>query len=132
MTELKINRMEFLVEFNEIKSLDDLKEKISENLMIQISNMRWVDVNGNELNEDEYKYYNVETYMEFDLDYLLDNYDYYNFRRVDLMVEQLDERGLDLFETLDDMIDGFFTWTLDNSFVNLISYDFKLFSYWIK
>jgi hypothetical protein len=132
MTELKINRMEFLVEFNEIKSLDDLKEKISENLMIQISNMRWVDVNGNELNEDEYKYYNVETYREFDLDYLLDNYDYYNFRRVDLMVEQLDERGLDLFETLDDMIDGFFTWTLDNSFVNLISYDFKLFSYWIK
>jgi hypothetical protein len=124
--------MEFLVEFNEIKSLDDLKEKISENLMIQISNMRWVDVNGNELNEDEYKYYNVESYREFDLDYLIDNYDYYNFRRVDLMVEQLDERGLDLFNTLDDMIDVFFTWTLDNSLVNLISYDFKLFSYWIK
>jgi hypothetical protein len=94
--------------------------------------MRWVDVNGNELNEDEYKYYNVESYREFDLDYLIDNYDYYNFRRVDLMVEQLDERGLDLFNTLDDMIDVFFTWTLDNSLVNLISYDFKLFSYWIK
>ena len=124
--------MEFFVEFNEIKSLDDLKEKISENLMIQISNMRWVDVNGNELKEDEYRYYNVESECEFDLDYLIDNCDYNNFRRVDLMVEQLEERGVDLFETLDEMIDDFFTLTLDNSIVNLKSYEFKLFSYWIN
>jgi len=100
--------------------------------MIQISNMRWVDVKGNELKKDEYRYYNVESECEFDLDYIIDNCDYNNFRRVDLMVEQLEERGVDLFETLNEMIDDFFTLTLDNSNVNLKSYEFKLFSYWIN
>jgi len=124
--------MELIVKFNEIKSLDDLKEKISENLMIQISNMRWVDVYGNELNEDEYEYYNVKSYIEFDLDYLIDNCDYNNFKRIDLMVERLEENGFDLFETLDEMISDYFLLTSDNSNVSVISYDFKLFSYWIN
>jgi hypothetical protein len=124
--------MEFLVKFNEIKSLDDLKEKMDENLMIQISNMRWVDVRGNELNEDEYDYYKVVKNLEFDLDYLIDNCDYNNFKRIDLMVEQLEENGFDLFETLDEMISDYFLLTSDNSNVSLISYDFKLLSYWIN
>ena len=84
------------------------------------------------LDVEEYKFYNIVSNCEFDLDYLIDNCDYNNFRRVDLMVEQLEERGVDLFETLDEMIDDFFTLTLDNSNVNLKSYEFKLFSYWIN
>ena len=119
--------MDFVVKFNEIKGLDDLREKMNENLMIKISNMRWVDVNGNEVDEKEYQYYNIDSHSEMDIEHIIDYYN--NFRRVDLMVEQIDERGLDLFETLDEMIEDYFTWTIDKSIITLKSYDFKLFSY---
>ena len=124
--------MELVVRFNEIKSIDELKEKLDENLMLKIFDMKWVDVKGNKLDEEEYKYYNVVSKCEFDLDYLIDNCDYNNFRRIDLMVEQLEENGFDLFETLDEMISDYFVLTSDNSNVSLIKYDFKLFSYWIN
>jgi hypothetical protein len=121
--------MEIEVKFNEIKSLDDLKENLSGNLMLKIFDMKWVDIKGNKLNEDEYKYYDVQSNLEFDLDYLIDNCDYNNFRRIDLMVEQLEENGFDLFETLDEMINDYFLFTSVNPNVYLKCYDFKLFSY---
>lgn len=124
--------MELVVRFKEIKSINDLKEKLDESIMLRISNMKWVDVKGNKLDEDEYKYYNIVSKDEFDLDYLIDNCDYNNFMRIDLMVEQLEEDGLDLFETLDEMINDYFLLISDNSDVLLKSYDFKLFSYTIN
>ena len=84
---------------------------------------------SSEVDEKEYQYYNIDSHSELDIYYMMDYYDYNNFRRVDLRVEQIDERGLDLFETLDEMIEVYFNWTIDKSIITLKSYDFKLFSY---
>lgn len=124
--------MELVFRYNEIKSLDDLKVKLGEDILLRIFDMKWVDVMGNKLDEEEYIFYNIDSNIEFDLDYLIDNCDYNNFRRIDLMVEQLEEYGLDLFETLDEMINDYFLLTSKNSVVSLKSYDFKLFSYTIS
>ena len=79
--------MKIQIKFNEIKNLTELKENLSENLMLKIFDMKWVDVKGNKLDVEEYKFYNVVYNCEFDLDYLIDNCDYNNFKRIDLMVE---------------------------------------------
>ena len=124
--------MKIEIKFNEIKNLTELKENLSENLMLKIFDMKWVDVKGNKLDVEEYKFYNVVSNCEFDLDYLIDNCDYNNFKRIDLMVEQLEENSIDLFETLDEMINDYFLLISDNSNVLLKNYNFKLFSYKIN
>ena len=47
--------MEIEIKFNEIKNLTELKENLSENLMLKIFDIKWVDVKGNKLDEEEYK-----------------------------------------------------------------------------
>ena len=124
--------MEIIIRHKEIKNLTKLKENLSENLMLKIFDMKWVDIKGNKLDEEEYKFYNIVSNCEFDLDYLIDNCDYNNFKRIDLMVEQLEENSIDLFETLDEMINDYFLLISDNSNVLLKNYNFKLFSYKIN
>ena len=93
--------------------------------------MKWVDMNGNPLNEDEYKFYNVFTNQEFDLNYLIYNCVLNEFRRIDLMVEELEKYGIDLFYTIDDMISDLYSYFLSNPNCYLESWDFTLFSYQI-
>jgi hypothetical protein len=124
--------MEIIIKYNEIKSLSELKDCLGDNISLKIDNIKWVDVNGNELDKEEYKFYNIISNDEFDLDYIIENCDYNDFRRIDLMVEQLEEYELDLFVVLYEMINDYYSMNSNNPNVSLSSFEFKLFSYQIN
>jgi hypothetical protein len=121
--------MEIKIKYNEIKSLSELKDCLGDSILLKIDNIKWVDVMGNKLEEEEYNFYNIISNDEFELDYLIDNDDYNNFGRIDLMIEQLEEYELDLFEVLYEMINDYYFTISNNPNVSLSSFEFKLFSY---
>jgi hypothetical protein len=124
--------MEITIKHKEIKSLSELKSSLHNEILLRIYNLKWFDENGNLIDNGEYKYYNIESEDEFDLDYLIDKCDLNNYKRIDLMVEQLEENGFDLFEVLDEMISDYYSYSSENPNVFLKSFEFKLFSYEIN
>lgn len=113
--------------------MSELKENLGlKEFLVKIFNMKWVDVYGNYLNIDEYKFYDVLQNDEFDLDYLIDICDYNNFISLDLMIEELEINQLDLFETINKMINDYYFTTSTNSNVSLVGFEFKLYSYQIN
>jgi hypothetical protein len=124
--------MEITIKHKEIKSLSELKSSLHNEILLRIYNLKWFDENGNLIDNGEYKYYNIESEDEFDLDYLIDKCDLNNYKRIDLMVEQLEENGYDLFEVLDEMISDYYSYSSENPNVFLKSFEFKLFSYEIN
>jgi hypothetical protein len=120
--------MNIIIKETKINTLSELKNSLDKEILLKINNMKWFDMNGNPLNEDEYKFYNVFTNENCDLDYLIDNCDLNDFRRIDLMVEELEENGIDLFDTIDEIISDFYTYFSCNPNCYLESWDFTLFS----